>query len=339
MKKKGILILVIIAVLIPTGVIFAGNLLNRPLDPPLELDVPIIAEVSKVAEAPSSQSNKDERTCGNTGKMNILQIGVASPVEAGHPGADLIRLVVVDFDQVTAEILALPADLWVNTPEDLVDDLDHFAPLNLIYLTAFETAPGNNEKVRIRKATQTLAQTIVDEFEFVPDKYININGDAFIVLVDTLKVDNQKGISITLETEVDGTPEFYDVYSAGPQVLDGQNTLDFVRILYPKGIGLDYFGRFERQNLVIRALLDAVLLPENWGAVPDLLKEARKMVVTDLSVDQARDLACMVEEVDGDANLVELTLNEEVFFNGQGRMVSDEEAIKELIALLQGDTE
>jgi anionic cell wall polymer biosynthesis LytR-Cps2A-Psr (LCP) family protein len=332
MKKKGILFLVFIAVLIPTGVIFARNLLNRPLNPPLELDVPFIAEV---AEAPSNQSNNNKRTCGNSGKMNILQIGVASPVEVGHPGADLIRLVVVDFDQVKAGILALPADLWVNTPEDLVDDLDTFAPLNLIYLTVLEASPSDNEQVRIRKATQTLAQTILDEFGFVPDKYININGDAFIELVDTL----DEGITITLDKEVDGTPEFYDVYPEGVNVLNGQKTLDFVRILYPKGIGLDYFGRFERQNLVIHALLDAVLQPKNWDAVPDLLKEVRKMVVTDLSVDQTRDLACMVEEIDGDVTLVEIS-PDMVEFDAQERMFPvDVDDIKELIDLLQGDSE
>jgi len=330
MKKKVILILVLLAVLIPTGTIFARNLLTRPLDPPLQLEVPFKAEVAKVAEASSSQSNQqNDRTCGNTGKMNILQIGVASPVAAGHPGADAIRLVFVDFDEVTTGILALPADLWVNTPEDLVDDLDDFAPLNLIYLAAYETATGNNDQVRIRKATQTLAQTILDEFEFIPDKYININGDPFIELVDTIG-----GITITLEIEIDGG--ILGVFPAGEQHLDGQRTLYFVRILYPNGVGPDYFGRFERQNLVIHALLDAVLQPENWDTIPDLLKEARKMVVTDLSVDQARDLACMVDEVDGDANLVEVT-PDMVTIDVHGRMIPDVEAIKELIVQLEGD--
>jgi LCP family protein required for cell wall assembly len=327
MKKKAIILLVFIVILIPTGVILATNLINKPLDPPLELDVPSVTEV---VEAPSNQTNDNKRTCGNTGKMKILQIGVASPVEEAHPGADAIRLVVVDFDQVTAGILALPADLWVNTPDELIEELGDLAPLNLIYLTALETLPGNSERVLTRRATQILAQTILDEFDFVPDKYININGDSFIDLVDTVG-----GIEITLEDEIDGTPEFYGVFPKGKNDLDGQRTLDFVRMLYPNGIGPDYFGRFERQNQVIQAILTAVLQPENWDAIPVLIKDARKMVVTDLSVDQAMDLACMVEKVDGNANLLEVTSDMVEFEDG--RMMPDVDAIKELIQQLQGD--
>jgi LCP family protein required for cell wall assembly len=293
----------------------------------LELDVPSVAEV---VEAPSKQTNDNKRTCGNTGKMEIIQIGVASPVEEGHPGADAIRLVVVDFDQVRAGILALPADIWVNTPDWLVEELGDLAPLNLIYLTALEILPGNSERVLTRRATQTLAQTILDEFDFVPDKYININGDSFIELVDTVG-----GIMITLEEEIDGTAEFYGVFPEGENVLNGQRTLDFVRMLYPNKVGPDYFGRFERQNQVIQAILIAVLQPENWDAIPVLVKDARKMVVTDLSVDQAMDLACMVDKVGGNADLLEVTPDMVVFVDG--RMMPDVEAIKGLIQQLEGD--
>jgi LCP family protein required for cell wall assembly len=335
MKNKTFLFLALLVILIPTGIIFARNLMLSPLDPPLDLDIPSVAEPTEneeVAEAPSSPSNDDKRTCGNKGKTKLFQIGVASPVETSHPGADAVRLVVVDYDQVTAGILALPADMWVNTPDDLVEHLGDLAPLNLIYLTAYETFPGSpHGKVLTRKATQILAQTIVDEFDFVPDKYININGDAFIELVDTLG-----GITITLTEEIDATAENYGIFPAVEQVLNGQRTLDFVRILYPNGIGPDYFGRFDRQNLVLHALLYAVLHPDNWGSIPDLVKDARKMVVTDLSVDQARDLACMVEEVDGDADLLVVT-PDMVVFDDQGRMIPDIEAIKELIKELEGE--
>ncbi len=337
MKKRAAIILVFIVILIPTGIIFANNLLKRPIDPPLELVVPTdtavsdLVEVVNVVEEPASPPEDDKRTCGNAGKMKIIQIGVASPLEVSHPGADAIRLVVVDFDKVTAGILPLPADLWVNTPEGLVEDLDYFAPLNQIYLTAYENATGNNENVLIRKATQTLAQTILDEFDFVPDKYININGDAFIDLVNTLG-----GITIDLEEEIDATMENYGVFPDTIQILNGQRTLDFVRILYPNGVGPDYFGRFERQNLVIHSLLDAVVDPDNWDEIPELVKEARKMVVTDLSVDQARDLVCMVEEVNGDANLLEVT-SDMVVIDGQGRMIPDLDEFKNLIDQLIGD--
>jgi anionic cell wall polymer biosynthesis LytR-Cps2A-Psr (LCP) family protein len=235
-----------------------------------------------------------------------------------------------------------------------VDEVDHFAPINLIYLAAYETATGNDEKVRTRKATEMLAQAILDEFEFVPDKYINVNGDAFIQLVDIFEVDGEKGIQIDLTGygPVNGDPEGHGYFPGEVQILDGQDTLDFVRILYPDGVGPDYAGRFERQKIVILALMDAILNFDELDKVDDLLKEARKMVITDLSVDQVRDLACMVEAVDGEAEFIEVSTEEvtvvttevidgvttEVaeekslaYFDGEDRLIPDVEAIKAII--------
>jgi len=128
----------------------------------------------------------------------------------------------------------------------------------------------------------------------------------------------------------------YKHFPVGEQTLSGQETLDFVRILYPNGLGPDYFGRFERQNMVIHALLDAVLEPANWSAAPDLVKDARKMVVTDLSVNQASQLACMVEELKSEAEILVVS-NDMVGIDDQGRMIPDMVAIKELISELEGD--
>ena len=327
MKKKIILIGLVLLFVVPTGVIFAKYALEKPLGPPLELDVP--PQLAKNSSSADPSSSK-ELFCGNSGVMRILEIGIASPLELGHPGADAIRLVVVNFDEVSAGILAIPADLWVDTPEDLMDELGIMAPLNQIYLAAYQNATGNPDQVLTQKATQVLAQTIVDTFEFVPDKYITINGDAFIDLVDTLD-----GVTITLDESIDGG-ELFGFFPEGEQTLDGQQTLDFVRILSPNGVGPDYFGRFERQNMVIHGIMTAVLDTENWENIPELVKEARKMVVTDLSVDQANDLACMVEEVDGDATMLFVD-SEAVIVDSQGRMFPDTVLISELLTELEGE--
>jgi LCP family protein required for cell wall assembly len=268
-KKLRILSLLALVLLIPTGLLYTKYTLAKPLDPPIELEIPRQVEGKSFVADPSSKNTK---ICGNSGIMKILEIGIASPLEQGHQGADAIRLIVVDFDKVRAGILALPADLWVNTPDDLIGELGSLAPLNQIYLTAYQNSPGNPEKVLTQKATQILAQTILDEFGFVPDKYINVNGESFSDLVDSLD-----GITITLASEIDASSENFGIFPVGQQTLSGDQTLDFVRILYPNGIGPDYFGRFERQNMVIHALLDAVLDHDNWDKAPELVKEARRM--------------------------------------------------------------
>lgn len=328
MRRRNIIILVILVILIFAAVFYVRYLLNKPTDEPLDLEVTPTA----IAQAATATSpGQSDRTCGASGVMKIMEVGIASPLEAGHPGADAVRLVVVDFDEVRVGILAIPADIWVDTPEDLVDELGDMASLNEIYLTAYQTAPGNPDSVLTQKATEVLAQVIVDEFEFVPGKYININGDAFIDLVDTLD-----GITITLATELDATAENYGVFPVGAQTLDGEKTLDFVRVLYPDGVGPDYFGRLERQNMVIDALLDAVQSPQNWVVIPDLIKDARKMVVTDLSVNKANQLVCMIEEVGSQAEMLVVS-DDMVSVDEQGRMIPDIDAIKDLISELEGD--
>lgn len=326
MKKKIILISLVLIFLIPTGVIYARHLLEKPLDPPMKLNVPSDLQADLSADELSSQNAK---FCGNSGKMRIIQMGIASPLEEGHEGADAIRLVMVDFDEGQTRILAIPADLWVNTPDDLVEYLGDTAPINQIYLAAYQNSPGNPDQVLTQKATEILAQTFVDEFEFVPDKYITIKGGAFIDLIDTLG-----GITITLENAYDGGPLGY--FPAGEQTLNGEETLDFVRILLQGSSGPDYFERFERQNMVISSIMNALLDPTNWSNAPELVKEARKMVVTDLSVDQANDLSCMVEEVDGNAEFlaVDSTM---VTIDEEGHMLPDMEKFAELFSLLEGE--
>ena len=336
MKKTLSFILFLgVAGLLLFGAIYTLNWMHQPLDPPLELTVPADLQVQQPAAKgpPAAQGSNPARTCGNAGSMRLFVLGLASPLEEGHPGADAIRLVHVNFDEVKAGILALPADLMVDTPEDLINPLGDTAPLNLIYLAAEAHATGTDD-VRERKATQVLAQTILDNFAFVPDKYLAVNGDPFIDLVDRLVIPNDGyGVRIYLDEAVDGTPEFYGIFPEGYNNLNGERTLDFVRLLYPKGgPSPDYFGRFQRQNLVLKAILSEAISPVNWPNIPDLLKDARKMVITDLSVDQARDLACMADTVE-EPLLIPVAEND-IYYDVDGNMRPDEAAFEALFQQL-----
>lgn len=331
---KKVLKFTIPAIIVSAGMFVAGRqLITKPIDPPLELEVSVNA--SPVHNEPDTTSSENtaytSQTCGNSGVMRILNIGTASPAEKGHPGADSIRLIVVNFDEVRAGILALPVDLWVNTPAELIDDLGTTAPLNQIYLAAYQSLSDEPDHISAQEATQVLAQTIVDEFRFLPDQYINVSGESFIDLVDTLG-----GVTITLDEALDASGENCGLFPAGEQTLTGERTLAFVRMLSPNGLEPDYFGRFERQNMIIHALLDAVMKVENLENYPELIMGARKMIVTDLSVEQANNLACMIEEVNGDAEFFMID-SEMITIDDQGQMIPDIEKTKELIIEMEGN--
>ena len=206
--------------------------------------------------------------------------------------------------------------------------------LNQIYQIAYESVPGNQpDDVRARKATETLAQAVVDNFGFVPDHYVTVKGEPFIELVDTLD-----GIEVDVQQDILDVPLGWSTFYSGTQTLDGQQTLDYVRILLPADTPLEsLWERFDRQNQVLQALLVASLKTENWSELPELVKLVRKILVTDLSTNQADDLACMVERYGSEAEQVELP-PETVTIDEHGRLIPDLPAIQDLIKNL-GQTE
>jgi anionic cell wall polymer biosynthesis LytR-Cps2A-Psr (LCP) family protein len=65
--------------------------------------------------------------------------------------------------------------------------------LHPVYQQAWETAHGNPDNVRTQKATQVLAQTIGDNFDFKVDRYMTVEDQAFIQFINELG-----GIDLTL---------------------------------------------------------------------------------------------------------------------------------------------
>ena len=323
MKSFGKFIIVGVFILLLAAVGLVAVWAKQPQGTAMTLDVPVEVQAKQAEIIRPAQPA--QKTCGETGVMRLLVHGRASPMSSGHYGADAIRLVVIDFDASSAAILALPSELWVNSPV-LADQGITQSELNMVYQKFWETAHGEPDDVRTRKATQALAQTIVDNFEFVPDHYITIEDAAFIEFIDEVG-----GIDVILTSAVDGTSEGYGTYQAGANHLDGLRTLNLTRLVHPSGQAEpDIWGSLARQDAVLQGMLAAALKPENLTNLPDLVKALRKTITTDLSVDQALALSCMIEVVGSEAEL--FTVGPElVTFDDQGHMLPNIEAIKALI--------
>jgi len=330
MKHIGKIILIGFFILLLAAVTLVIVWAKQPQGTAMELDVPVEVQAKQVDIVEPAQPA--QKTCGETGIMRLLVHGRASPMLSGHYGADAVRLVIVNFDVPSAAVLALPAELWVNSPV-LADQGIEQAELNMVYQTAWETAHGEPDDVRTQKATQALAQTIVDNFEFVPDHYITVEEEAYIEFIDEIG-----GVDVTLTSAVDGTSEGYGTYNAGVNHLDGLRTLNLTRLVHPSAQPEpDIWGSLSRQDAVLQGMLTAALKPENLGNLPDLVKALRKVVTTDLSVDQALDLACMLQEVGESAGLESVGPPPYlVTIDAEGRMMPDVEGIKALLAQMAG---
>jgi anionic cell wall polymer biosynthesis LytR-Cps2A-Psr (LCP) family protein len=328
MKKR--LLLLFFAVVIVALIFGAFSLYNLPLGKALELKVP--QEIRQPAAQQGNQSQQDppQKTCGDSGVMKLIVLGQASPMDKGHYGADAIRMVWVDFDNSAVSVLALPSDLWVDAAALEEPGMGSLS-LNEIYQVAYQAASSSNSEVLTRKATQVLAQTLVDNFAFVPDHYVTVREEAFVDLVDTAELE------IDVPYDILVVPEGWHTFEAGLQTMDGDQALDYVRILLPPDSGQTYaafWDRFERQNQVLFAMLESALQPKNWDQIPELVKTARKMVVTDLSVNQADNLACMLKEASEQMDLIQLP-QDLVSQDEQGHLVVDPEEVKDLIAEIE----
>jgi len=347
MNRKRWWLLAGLAVLLLGGGYVVYYLVNRPMSQALTLETPTqemvlpastqtpIPEekeptaVAAIPEPTQTTAPTDlPAICGNTGSMRLLVIGLTLPTDGEVLGADAIRLVTLDFDQPSATIMALPALLWVDTPA-LAEFGVEETYLTAVYMEAYENRKVTSQRYRHQLATQALAQTIVDNFGFVPDHYLTVDERTFVESVDTLG-----GIEISLPEAVDGSSEEYGIYPAGQQILDGISTLNFARLFHPDGVEeFDTWGNMARQKLVVQAILAETMKPKNFTKIPALADDLLRGVFTDLSLKQTLDLVCMVEKVG--QNTQTLGVSEEmVTVDDSGRMIPDVEAIKQLIELM-----
>lgn len=269
------------------------------------------------------------RTCGNVGTVHLLVVGLTLPANGDILGADAIRLITINYSQPSVTILTIPAMLWVKTPA-LTDLGVNQIQLAAVYSTAYSATVSEPVEIRAHKATQVLAQTIVDNFNYVPDHYITVNDAEFSKLIDTLG-----GIDIDLPNAVDGSSEGYGLYPAGHQQLDGTRALNFARLFHPDGIrSQDVWGNLERQAIVVKAILATSIKPRNWAKLPELISKAQQTVITDLSPEQTLRLTCVTQEV-GENTQIRMIGQDMVSRDQFGHLIPDYEAIHRLITEIE----
>jgi len=225
-------------------------------------------------------------------RINILVMGIDQREDEEGPWrTDTMILVSVDPVAQTAVMLSMPRDLWVTIPgfhEDRINNA-HF------YGDAFDYPGGG----------PALAKKTVQYFLGVPvHYYVRVNFTAFEELVDLIG-----GIDIDVPQEIDD-PEYPSRVGygfeplhipAGRQHMNGELALKYARFRHDdKGD----FGRAHRQQQVILAIRDKVLdtnkFPELLPKAPQLVATLGEAVETDLTVDQALQLAKLATKLKED---------------------------------------
>ena len=221
-------------------------------------------------------------------RVSILLMGVDQRCEeTGPTHTDSMMVLTIDPVGLSAAVLSLPRDLWVEIPDFGVDRINQANYLGEIY-----EYPGGG---------QALAVQTVEAFLGVPiDYYVAVNFDAFVEIVDLIG-----GIDIDVPEAINDSsyPDRcygYDPFSiqAGKQHLDGEAALKYARTRATFGGDVDRAGR---QQAVVLAVREQVFnlnsLPQFIAQAPQLWQTTQENVRTNMTLDEAIQLALLAQDI------------------------------------------
>ena len=230
----------------------------------------------------------------NNERVNILFMGIDQrPGESVACRTDTMMLVSIDPKDMSASILSIPRDLWIDIPHPS-HDKDRINTAH--YWGETEGYPGGGPALA--------RKTIEYNFGVPVHYYARLNFVGFERIIDYIG-----GIDIDVPYTIDDDkyPGPNNGYThlhidAGLNHFDGETALKYARTR--RGTGDGDFTRMERQQQVVLAIQDKVLsmknLPQLIVQAPKLLREMGDSLETDMPVQEMFVLAEWAQQVDRD---------------------------------------
>ena len=203
----------------------------------------------------------------------------------GPPRTDTMILLTLDPLTMSAGMLNIPRDLWVNIPGF------NYGRINTAYMLG--------EAYQVPDGGPGLAIETVEAFLGVPiDYYAQIDFSAFEDFVDELG-----GISVDVPYEMTVDPIGNNntvILQPGRQVMDGAVALAYARARHTDG---GDFDRADRTQQVILAIRERILgrgLPDVLGRAPAIYDKLAAGIHTNMSLEDAIRLGLLALEVPED---------------------------------------
>jgi LCP family protein required for cell wall assembly len=225
-------------------------------------------------------------------RVNVLVLGIDQREgEEGPWRTDTVLVLTLDPVTMSAGMLSVPRDLWVTIPG--YDEQNRINTAH--YYGDAYNYPGGGPAL----ARDTVTWNLGIPIHF----YVRINFTAFETIIDEIG-----GIDLFIPQTIDdpvypdegyGYDPFY--IEAGEQHLDGAMALKYARTRATFG---GDFDRGRRQQDVIFAVRDRVVqldqLPRLLARAPVLMESLGNAVRTDMSLEQAIQLAQLASEIDAE---------------------------------------
>jgi LCP family protein required for cell wall assembly len=266
------------------------------------------------------------------GRVNVLIMGKSG---ANHDGPDLtdtMILISVSLTKPEMVIVSIPRDLWI--PEIR-------AKINAAYYWGDKTTPyfDNSKNTKIG-----FAKTITAEVVGQPIQYgVVIDFSAFKDIVDALGgiqvnvansfTDNLYPVAGRENDACGGDPTFACRYqtvsfNAGPQTMNGDTALEFVRSRHAQGVEGTDIAREARQQLVIDAIKGKIMQPKVFLSPKvdvAMFGIIKKYIETDLNLPTAAILARNI--LNGYKNLKQFIIPQDLLFNPPINAVYDQQYV------------
>jgi LCP family protein required for cell wall assembly len=200
--------------------------------------------------------------------LDIVVLGLDARTGEGYESrTDSIMIMGVNPSRLQVSLMSIPRDLFIDTPGY------GLLRVNTINREAELVAPGSGPAL-VKAALAT-------SFPMEPDRYVRVNFDAFMGLIDALG-----GIDIEVPRHLIDTqyPDGLDVrtveFQQGWQHMDGETALAYARTRHPD----DDYQRASRQQQVVQATFQALVSPANWLRLPQVMQVFSDSVDTDMTV-------------------------------------------------------
>lgn len=242
--------------------VLAGILVSygfiKQLEGRLRKDSNAIKEVEKVVSKPSWDK-----------PINLLVLGSDSRGEK-NARADTIIIVSINPPKERVYVISIPRDLRVEIPGkgyNKINVATHLGGAELIIRT-------------------------VENFTDLPiHHYLETDFQGFQKMVDALG-----GVEIYVDKAIkDNTPGYQMGIPAGYQKMDGSVALNYVRYRHD---ALGDFGRIQRQQKFLKALMDKILRFSSWYKIPSLANILADNTETDLAVSEMIEVGNFLRGVD-----------------------------------------
>ncbi|MHC4618032.1 MAG: LCP family protein, partial [Planctomycetota bacterium] len=211
-------------------------------------------------------------------RVNVLFLGIDQrPGESMACRTDSIMLVSVDPDDMSASVLSIPRDLWVEIPHP-----DHEEDrINTAHFWGEEDRPGGGPALAVETVEHNLGVTV--------HYYVRLDFAGFERIIDAIG-----GVDIDVPAAIPSL-----LIEAGSNHFDGERALAYARW---RATGDGDFTRMQRQQQIVLAVRDKVL--GKWNALqmalraPKLMREVGDALDTDVPVEVMFRLAEWAQQIE-----------------------------------------